>query len=179
MPPTREADLDGLMAGLARGDRSAFAPLYEALRPRAQRLVAMRLGPAAAQDVAQAALMNLFAHASDFEPGRPCLPWFYAIVANEIRAARRSDARVVVSDGDAFAELSDDADADAEAQLLARELARAVEVAIDSLDVESANAIHALLGRAPLPPIPAATFRKRVSRAYSKLRLLLGGNDAS
>ena len=173
---TREAELDELMSRLARGDRSAFVPLYEALHPRATRLVVMRLGPASAPDVAQAALLNVFARASDFSPGRPCLPWFYAIVANEIRSARRRDARLVASDIDEDALVDD---RDAEGILIARELERAVEVAVDALDAESANAIRALLGRAALPVISPATFRKRVSRAYSKLRLLLGGHDAS
>jgi RNA polymerase sigma-70 factor (ECF subfamily) len=176
MPPTREAELDELMTRLARGDRSAFDPLYAALRPRALRLVSMRLDPASAPDVAQAALLVVFAAASEFTPGKPCLPWFYAIVANEIRSARRRAARLVAS------EIADDAlvdEDDAEGLLIARELERAVEAAVDSLDDDAANAIRALLGRAPLPDVPAATFRKRVSRAYSKLRLLLGGHDAS
>jgi RNA polymerase sigma-70 factor, ECF subfamily len=172
---TREADLDELMSRLARGDRSAFGPLYEALRPRAARLVTMRLGASFAPDVAQAALLKVFSRASEFEPGRPCLPWFYAIVANEIRGAQRRDARLIATD------IADDAlveERDPERDLIARELERAVELAVDALDAESANAIRALLGRAPLPDISPATFRKRVSRAYSKLRLMLGGHDA-
>src|SRR6187401_3131830 len=91
---TREADLDELMSRLAGGDRSAFDALYQALRPRALRLVTMRLGAGHAADVAQSALLNVFARASEFERGKPCLPWFYAVVANEIRSARRRDARL-------------------------------------------------------------------------------------
>jgi DNA-directed RNA polymerase specialized sigma24 family protein len=173
---TREADLDELMARLTRGDRTAFDGLYAALRPRAMRLVAIRLGEHRAADVAQSALTKVFANASDFEAGRPCLPWFYAIVANEIRSARRSEARLVAT------ELHDDALVDpyhAEAQMVDRELERALDVAIDALDADAANAIRALLGRQPLPDLPPPTFRKRVSRAYTKLRILLGGHDAN
>jgi DNA-directed RNA polymerase specialized sigma24 family protein len=133
------------------------------------------LGPRHAADVAQSALLRVFAGASDFDPSRPCLPWFYAIVANEIQAARRREARIVA------AEIKDDAlvdENDAERQLVERELARAVDVAIESLDVEAAGAIRALLGLLPLPDIAPPTFRKRVSRAYAKLRLLLGGHNA-
>ena len=165
---TREADLDELMARLANGDRSAFEPLYAALRPRALRV--------ASPDVAQAALLKVFANASEFEAGRPCLPWFYAVVANELRAARRREAR------DIPMPIADDAlvhDDNGEKALAARELERALELAIDALDPDSANAINSLLGRAPLPDIAAPTFRKRVSRAYAKLRVLLGGHDAS
>jgi len=173
--PLREAELDPLMGRLARGDRAAFDPLYVALRPRALRLAEARLGKAHAQDVAQSALLKVFSRASDFLPGRPCLPWFYAIVANEIRAAKRTIARWVPDDG-ASEHLVDEAE-DVEHQLVTRELERALELAVDALDDDGANAIRAMLGRAPIPDIHAGTFRKRVSRAYAKLRLLLGGHD--
>jgi RNA polymerase sigma-70 factor (ECF subfamily) len=74
--PIREVDLDAAMARLAGGDRSAFEALYTALRPRAIRLAEMRVGAANAHDVAQTALLNVFARASEFSPGRPCLPWW-------------------------------------------------------------------------------------------------------
>ena len=171
----REAELDACMDRLARGDRTAFEPLHAPLRARASRLVAARLGKDGAEDVVQSALTKVFGRASEFVPGRPCLPWFYAIVANEIRAARRKNAHDVPSEIDEAALVATD---DPEAALAAREIERALEIAIDALDVEAANTIHALLGRAPMPDVPPATFRKRVSRAYAKLRLLLGGHDA-
>ncbi|MBX3227819.1 MAG: RNA polymerase sigma factor [Labilithrix sp.] len=171
----REAELDEWMARLARGDRSAFDPLYAGLRPRAARVVARHVAPSRAEDVLQSALMNVFARASEFTPGRPCLPWFYAVVANEVRAARRRDARLVLGDPPPDALVDDD---DPESLLARRELERSIELAIDALDTEAANAILALLGRAPLPDLPAPTVRKRVSRAYGKLRLLLRGHDA-
>ncbi|WP_437717045.1 hypothetical protein WMF45_11890 [Sorangium sp. So ce448] len=48
---------------------------------------------------------------------------------------------------------------------------------IASLDAPSAEAIGALLGQTARPAIDAPAFRKRVSRAYARLRLLLGGSD--
>ena len=164
----READLDALLARLANGDRTAFDPLYAVLRPRAERLAQIKLGDMAS-DVAQSALMKVFARASEFEPGRPCLPWFYGIVANEIQAARRKSARHVPSE-----EIEITAEGDPEKEMMRRELLRALDLAIEQAD--ESNAIAAMLGRAPMPAIPAATFRKRVSRAYAKLRLLLGGS---
>jgi RNA polymerase sigma-70 factor (ECF subfamily) len=162
------------MARLARGDREAFNPLYAALRPRALHVARVRAGEADAADVAQAALLRVFARASDFQPGKPCLPWFYAIVGNEIRAAGRKVARLSLDNeaaGQTFA-----GEHDPEAQLVARELERALELAVSDLEAESAEAIRAMLDRAPAPDVPPATFRKRVSRAYVKLRLLLGGH---
>ena len=170
-----EAALDALMERLARGDRSAFDPLFVELQPRALRLAQARLGATTAADVAQAALLRVFSRASAFEPGRPCLPWFYAIVANEIRSVKRGSARYVL-DSNADQDLIDDAPS-AEAELVTRELERALQLAIDSLDAEAANALAAMLGRAPMPDLQPATFRKRVSRAYAKLRLIFGGHD--
>jgi RNA polymerase sigma factor (sigma-70 family) len=172
----READLDALMSQLARGDRRAFDPLYRALRPRALGLARHKLGPNAAPDVAQAALLKVFARASEFTPGRPCLPWFYAIVGNEIQALRRHQARALALP----ARLAEPALApDPETELVGRELERALAAALDDLDPDAAAAIQALLGRAPLPALPPATFRKRLSRAYAKLRLLLGGQHGA
>lgn len=164
------------MARLAQGDRTAFDPLYAALRPRALRLSRSRLGEADADDVAQAALLRVFSRASEFIPGKPCLPWFYAIVANEIRSHARKRAALPL-DERAAATLVAPGD-DAESQLIASELERALELAIDDLDEGSAGAIRSLLGRSAPPGGKNATFRKRVSRAYARLRLLLGSRDA-
>jgi RNA polymerase sigma-70 factor (ECF subfamily) len=167
------------MARLAQGDRTAFDPLYAALRPRALRFASSRLGEADAPDVAQSALLRVFSRASEFTPGKPCLPWFYAIVANEIRSRARKRSLCSPHEmGDALVAELAAPDADAESQLLDRELERALELAIDGLDDEAAEAIRVTLGRAPAPHVKPPTFRKRVSRAYAKLRLLLGTRDA-
>lgn len=172
----READLDVWMSRLAGGDRTAFDPLYAALRPRARAVAAARMSPALAEDVAQSALLRVFARASEFTPGRPCLPWFYAVVANEVRTARRREACTTAIEipPDAMVDGND-----AEALLIQRELERALELALESLDGDSARAIAALLGRAEPPEVAPATLRKRVSRAYAKLRLFLGDHDAT
>ncbi len=162
------------MGRLANGDRSAFEPLYGALRPRALRLARAQLGAHAAADVAQNALLKVFARASAFTPGRPCLPWFYAILANEIRATRRATrATSEPKESDRVDEN------DGESQLAAREIERALDLAVESLDETSANAVAAMLGRVPRPNVSPQTFRKRLSRAYCRLRLLLGDHDGS
>jgi len=174
--PIREAELDALMGRLATGDRTAFDPIFRALRPRALRFAQTRIGDGSATDVAQSALLKVFARASEFVPGRPCMPWFYAIVANEIQSHRRRNARLVLDDASAEGRLVDANDP--ETQLVDRELRRALEVAIECLDDDASNAIRAALGQAPVPSVAAATFRKRLSRAYAKLRVLLGGHNA-
>jgi RNA polymerase sigma-70 factor (ECF subfamily) len=168
-----EREIDRLMARLAQGDRSAFDPLFRALHPRAFRLARARLAADAADDAAQAALLKVFARASEFEPGRPALPWFYAVAANEIRGVARKRS-AGPDDEAALAALP--AGDDPERELLERELGRALDAAIDSLDGDAAACIASLLGDRPRPNIAPAAFRKRVSRVYAQLRLLLGGN---
>lgn len=164
-----EAGLDALMGRLSSGDRAAFEPLFRALHPRAVRFARARLSATHADDVAQAALLKVFAHAHRFVVGRPALPWFYAIVANEIRAARRQQRGH--SNVDDVLLTSEQTSEDT---LLAHELTRALEQAIEELDDDAALAIRSQLGDAARPVVNAATFRKRVSRAYARLRLMLG-----
>jgi RNA polymerase sigma-70 factor (ECF subfamily) len=175
MREASEDELNRWMGRLAQGERSAFDPLFRALYPRALHFARVRLGPDRAADAAQSALERVFTRASDFTAGRPVLPWFYAVLANEVRAVTRAtEAR---ADDGAPALLGSDAPRDPERLLLERELQHALDTAIASLDAPSAEAIGALLGRTARPAIDAPAFRKRVSRAYARLRLLLGGSD--
>jgi RNA polymerase sigma factor (sigma-70 family) len=166
-----ERELDGLMDRLADGDRTAFEPLFIALWPRAVAAARRRLEAHAADDVAQATMLKLFAHAPEFRRGSPVLPWFYAIAANEIRGAGRS--RRADPDDAALAAMS--SGDDPERAALDRELRAALAACVEALDPSSAEAIAILLGDKPRPRITEAAFRKRVSRAYAKLRMLLGG----
>jgi len=165
------------MARLADGDRAAFDPLFRALHPRAVRLARLRLNEADALDAAQSALEKMFARASEFVAGRPALPWFYAVAANEVHAVFR---RVAASSTRAAAGRAIDtarAPDDPEQDLAKAELRAAVAQAIDSLDPVSAAAIAALLGDAALAGVTPAAQRKRLSRAYARLRHLLGRFD--
>lgn len=158
------------MSRLSTGDRSAFEPLFHALHPRALRLARARI-VSSAEDVAQDALLKVFANAHRFVPGRPALPWFYGIVGNEIHAAARRARRTTPTDAvDRYPAPAEDA----EQALLRRELLTALEQAVESLDDAAAQVIRAQLGQGERPQLESTTFRKRVSRAYARLRLLLG-----
>jgi RNA polymerase sigma factor (sigma-70 family) len=173
-----EAELDALMDRLADGDRDAFTPLYAALRPRALRLARARLGGTHADDVAQTALLCVFSRASEFQRGRAVLPWFYAIAINEVRAVARRASRSRVNLPDEPDKMTALADSDPERALLEQELRRAIERAMGDLDDDSAEAITAMLEGRPPTHVKPATFRKRLSRAYARLRVLLGVPDA-
>jgi RNA polymerase sigma factor (sigma-70 family) len=174
-----ERELDALMARLADGDRAAFDPLFAALHPRALAVARMRLEAADADDAAQQALVRVFARARDFVPGRPVLPWFYAVVANEVHAIRRRRARGAIREAgvEAAGAVAVAPDESPEVAMIREELRASARRAIGTLDEASAEAIRALLGDGPPPDVAPATFRKRVSRAYARLRILLGGGS--
>lgn len=165
-----ERELDDLMSRLAGGDRDAFDPLFRALWPRALAAAGRRLERHAAADAAQSAMERVFARAAEFRAGAPVLPWFYAVLANEVRTVARGsrthaelDSARAVTGG-----------SDPEALSVDRELREALARAIDSLDSASAEAIASLLGDKERPNIGDVAYRKRLSRAYAKLRVLLG-----
>jgi len=174
--PPSERDLDDLMARLADGDRSAFEPLFVALYPRAVAAARRRLDAQAAADTAQSTMLKVFARASEFARGSPVLPWFYAVAANEVRATMRrarSYAPLEEASGQALASSRPDP----ERAAIHRELSEALRKAIEELDPEAAEAIAAMIGEGERPDVAAPAFRKRVSRAYAKLRVLLGGDS--
>lgn len=166
------------MSRLSQGDRAAFDPLFRALHPRAFRLARVRLDEDQASDAAQSILMKVFARASEFEAGRPALPWFYAVASNEIRTLERRRAAAAGRAADEKRARRVEALEDPERLLLDRELRRCLDAAVASLDQSSAEAIACLLDEGPRPDLRAPTFRKRLSRAYARLRVLLGELDA-
>src|SRR4051812_19467792 len=121
------------MARLAEGEREAFDALFRALHPRALRFARVRLGPDLARDAAQAALVKVFARASEFTPGAAVLPWFYAVAANEVRAVARAHAPRDTGAPDDGAPAWAASPEDPERLLLERELHEAMDRAIDRL----------------------------------------------
>lgn len=168
----QEADIDAWMARLSKGDRDAFGPLYAELAPRALRFSLRRLERADAEDAAQSALMKVFARASEFTPGRAALPWFYAVVFNEVTAIARRKKPLAAAE---LLERLPSTEEDAATRLEEGELLRRLAAAIDELDPASREAVLARLDDGNARQSPA--LRKRISRAYGRLRLLLGGGD--
>jgi RNA polymerase sigma factor (sigma-70 family) len=175
VPGASESELDGLMVRLADGDRSAFTPLFEALYPRAIAVARRRLDETHAEDAAQRTMTAIFSRAIEFTPGRPVLPWFYAIAANEThtlaRTVRRAESREAPDSAGAVVAADDDPEralALAERRALLRE-------AVATLDPASAEAITNHLADDPNAGPRSPALRKRLSRAIARLRTLLDG----
>ncbi len=158
-----------LMNRLVDGDRAAFEPLFHALYPRALRLARRQTG-SLAEDVAQSAMLKVFSRSSEFTKNKPVLPWFYAVVANEVRSVWRREARLARP-----VEANDKGILSPEDEALEAELARVLQASHRALGKADREAIEALLGHRARPSIDDATFRKRVSRAIARLRALVAG----
>lgn len=160
------------MARLADGDRSAFAPVFEALWPLLRAFAQRAVGPADGEDAAQAALLRVFSRASEFDPSRDALAWALGIAAFECRTLRKQRARRAARElpvaalagwqGPAEAALSP------ELALIERDLRDAIATVLGELRPIDAETILAL--ESGDRAVPAATFRKRLERALSRFR---------
>jgi len=176
-PGPSEAELNGLMDRLADGDRSAFTPLFQALYPRALTVARRRLDDEAhAEDAAQRTMTAVFARAVEFTPGRPVLPWFYAIAANETHAVARKVRLAAFREAPAAAAAVVPAEDDPEGALSLAEMRALLREAVAALDPLSAAAIEGQLAEDASDGPRSPAMRKRVSRAYARLRSLLGGS---
>jgi RNA polymerase sigma-70 factor (ECF subfamily) len=142
--------------------------VYQALWPVLRTFVGRQLPMPESEDAAQEALLKVFARASDFDPERDAVTWALGIAAFEVRTARKRRLRrrenlVALAPPNKDAPSTEQAviDRDLEAALLE------ILGALRPSDVETIQAV--LSGRSP--PIPRATFRKRLERALNRLRL--------
>ncbi|OJT23035.1 hypothetical protein BO221_19290 [Archangium sp. Cb G35] len=166
---TRE-QLGRWMGRLAEGDREAFTPAFACLRPLLERFCA-RLLPCRedAEDAAQAALLKVFARASEYDAAREALPWVLGIAAYECRTVLKARARRREASGTEGVEVVDGA-AGPEARLLAEDLRHALAEVMGGLRPEDVETLEAAMGERERPAIPGATFRKRLERSLGRLR---------
>ena len=165
-------DLTQHMDRLADGDRSAFGPLYAALKPRVHALCRAMLGHEQdAEDAMQQVMEKIFARASTYEQGRPVAPWALGIAAWECRGYRQKRKR-----------RREDALVEEAGELLARnalseDIARAdlQRLALQALHELSATDREVLTAtfwdEATLAGVTGATKRKRRERAIERLRV--------
>jgi RNA polymerase sigma factor (sigma-70 family) len=160
--------LQGLMVRLADGDRAAFEPIYEALWPVVRRFAERTLaGSPDAEDAAQVAFMKLFSRVSEFDPRRDAVTWVLGVAAHECRSFRQKQRRR--REDPASGPERPASDSSPEDAVLARDLRAAMTEALGDLSASDAATLRALLDE-QRPPVAAATFRKRVERALTRLR---------
>jgi RNA polymerase sigma-70 factor (ECF subfamily) len=167
------AELQRALEALAGGDRRAFHPVFAALWPLLRRFAERALGDAAlAEDAAQSALLKLFARAADFDPSRDAVRFALGIAAYECKTARKQSQRRREDGAQARIAQAADGRASPEHEALRRDLLAAAVEALGLLRPADLQMIEAALegdGAAALGLAPA-TFRKRVQRAFDRLR---------
>lgn len=159
-------DKDELRADLARaqdGDRAVLERAFRRLHPVVRGFCARVLGDGpAADDAAQDALVNLFAHVGAYDRERDPIPWVLAFASNACRTARKRAAR-----RREVAEVPERAAAGSpEAELLDAELSAAVHATMGALSPLDAETLALAMGERPT----GATFRKRLERAFGRFR---------
>ena len=155
------------MALAAEGDRASVDPLFHALWPIVLDYTRRLAGDALAEDCAQDALVQLFSQLERYDRSRDALTWALTLATWKCRTAKRqvqrrgecSDVPALEIDGRGLAE--DRELARAALATLATLAPRDVEVIVASITDDDAL-------RAELEP---ATFRKRLERALTRLRL--------
>jgi RNA polymerase sigma-70 factor (ECF subfamily) len=158
-----------LQRGLVRlrdGDRSAFDGVFALLRPLFSALAHRQLD-AEAEDVAQEALLKLFARIGEFDPERDALAWSLGIVANELRTARKRRVRRR-EDPAAALDAAAAPLASPEEEVILQELCSAARQVLGELRPTDSDVLwRAVRGEREATP----TFRKRLERALGRLRV--------
>jgi len=163
------------MIALAAGCRSEFRPLFDLLWPLIRAFCERALRDAGgAEDTAQAALLKVFLHASDFNAERDAVSWALGFAAHECLSARNWRARRREDLGDErWRELPSHA-LTPEETVIMRDLREAAIDAVHQLRDEDAEVIEAAV-RGERPNASAgvsALFRKRLQRALARLRVI-------
>jgi len=156
------------LTALARGERSAFEAVFGRLWPVVRGFAGGFLPPPEAEDAAQEALLRIFRRASEFDPRRDALSWALGVAAWQIRTHRTRARRRREESLEAAAETADRASSPEDAAI-SSERGAALERALAQLPASDAATLVAF-ARGERPDLPDATFRKRVSRALSRLR---------
>ena len=150
------------LARVADGDRAALEPAFARLHPLVLGLCRRVLGGVTADDAAQEALVNLFAHVGDYDAARDPVPWALAFASNACRTARKQTVRRR-EQGD-VPDRADDAEP--EGPLMDAELRAAVQATLATLSPLDTETLALAMGDRP----SGATFRKRMERASARFR---------
>lgn len=168
MDTARRKAIHVAMVRLSDGDRTAFDALLDELWPVILSFAERGVGRGGdAEDVAQEVFYKICARIADFDRRRDGLSWAFGIAGYEIMTHRRRlQRRREVFDEVSVAEALDGA-ASQEEQLLARELALALERTVGELTDEDRASLGLDGGTSDAS---GATLRKRKQRALERLR---------
>ena len=184
VPPMNEDVLSDLVEAVARQrDRSAFARLFQHFAPRLTAFVQKRgADPAAAQDLAQDAMLTVWRKAPQFDRTRATASaWIFAIARNRridvLRRERRPDPEMLI-----FMQETSAPSAEAEVERNAfqsRLHATLAQVPANQLDILK-KAYFEDLSHSDIAQqlgLPLGTVKSRIRLALIRLRGLLNDED--
>ena len=167
---------DLIVAIATRGDREAFASLFNHFAPRVKSyLIRLGAAPEAAEELAQETLLTVWRKASAFDPSRAAAStWIFTVARNlRIDVARKDSRAPLAEDPSAFAP----GPAPPDAAVSAGEDERRISLAIAALPTEQARVIRmAFFADKPHSEIaidldlPLGTVKSRLRLAMSRLR---------
>jgi RNA polymerase sigma-70 factor, ECF subfamily len=168
-----DGDLEALMAAYQAGDFAAARSLIDRLSPRLHRFLdAQARNPADADDLLQEAWLRIHLARHTFRPGKPVLPWIYAI-ARRVRVDHyRRQVRTTAREG-RWEQLDDETTASPPEARRAEEL----EALLAPLSASQREVLEMLkVTGMSLEEVARATsssvgsVKQKVHRAYEKLR---------
>jgi RNA polymerase sigma factor (sigma-70 family) len=183
-PPGETSDADLIRRSAV--DPEHFAALFRRHSGPLHRYVARRLGPGPAEDIVAEVFLTAFRQRDRYQPGQPdARPWLYGIATNLIGRHRRSEVRMyralARTGADPVTEpftdqVEDRVTAAGTARPLAAALARLPAGHRDALLLVAWGDLTYEQAAASLG-VPIGTVRSRISRARSRLRQALAGQD--
>ncbi len=175
----RSRELERLLLQVGKGDRDAFAQLYERTRAAAYALALSLLHDAhEAQDVAQDVFVKVWENAPSYRPQGSPMAWLLTIARNLARTRLRQSGRQVELDEQAWDAIP------AEASGLPPEDRQLLQDALAGLEEEERRIVllHAVAGlkhreTALLLEKPLSTVLSKYHRGLKKLRSLMKGES--
>ncbi len=185
-PVSGEAFSEAIVAIAERGDRAAFASLFDHFAPRVKSYM-LRLGaaPEAAEELAQETLLIVWRRAAGFDPTRAAAStWIFTIARNLRFDALRKSRRAAIDQPAFAAEVQPVAPAWPDAALCALQDEDRVDRALDQLPADQARVVRlAYFSDHPHSEIaaelglPLGTVKSRLRLAMGRLRALLGAAE--
>ena len=175
--------MDAAMNRYADGDDAAFAELFTGLGPRLRGFLRRLCGaPTLADDLLQETFLRMHAARGGFARGRPVLPWAYAIARNcYVSHARSARTRLDRASGELAPECTPAAVGTAEQDAVARQMAQAVERALQGMTPARREAFVMLryeglsvATAAQIAGISEGALKIRAFHAYEIIRSALG-----
>jgi RNA polymerase sigma-70 factor (ECF subfamily) len=169
-----------LILAVARGDRDAFAKVFTSYAPRVKSYL-IRLGapPAAAEEMAQDALLSVWRRAASFDPGRAGVSTWIFVIARNCWIDRLRRERVELAYR-AVADEPEDTPPEADEAVMRAQLEEQVSAAMDHLTDDQRAVVqlsffedksHSEIAEALSAPL--GTVKSRLRLAMAKLRAQL------